>query len=87
MGAGSFRIVYSLSMEFIVLILVAIVISIPIACIVVSKLLSQFAYRVGINPLIILSIASGAVIIALITVSFQAFKATGINPAQALKIE
>jgi hypothetical protein len=32
-------------------------------------------------------IALGAIIIALLTVSFHAYKATGINPAKALKIE
>lgn len=87
MGADSFRIIYSLTGEFMVLIFIAIVISIPAAWIVVDKLLNQFAYRVDINPFIIISIVATAIVIALITVSFQAFKATRINPAEALKIE
>ena len=87
MGAGSSGIIYSMVREFVLLIFIAIIIAIPVAWIVISKLLNQFAYRVKINPLIILSIASGAIVLALLTVSFQAFKATGINPAQALKIE
>jgi ABC-type antimicrobial peptide transport system permease subunit len=32
-------------------------------------------------------IAAGAILIALITVSFQAYKASGVNPAEALKVE
>ncbi len=87
MGASPLNIIYTLSMEFMALILIAIVIAIPVAWIVVSKLLNQFAYRVEINPLIIIAIALGAILIALATVSFQAFRATRINPARALKIE
>ena len=36
---------------------------------------------------VIAGIAAGAMIVALVTVSFQAFKATLINPAVALKVE
>ena len=37
--------------------------------------------------LIFIAIAIGAIIIALLTVSFQAYKASGTNPAEALKVE
>lgn len=87
MGAGTYDILYSLTREFIVLIIIAIIIALPVGYVVVDKLLNQFAYRVAIDPLILLSIASGAILIALMTVSFQAFRATRINPADALKIE
>jgi putative ABC transport system permease protein len=87
MGAGSLTVMYTLSREFLVFVLMAIVISVPLGWYIVSRLLQQFAYRVDINPLVFVYISAGAILIAIITVSFQAYKATGINPAEALKIE
>jgi len=49
--------------------------------------LKQFAYRIDLSLIVFAGIAIGAIIIALLTVSFKAYKATGINPAEALKVE
>jgi putative ABC transport system permease protein len=87
MGAGSLIIMYNLIREFLVFVLMAIVISVPLGWYIVTKLLGQFAYRIDINPLIFAFISLGAIIIAVFTVGFQAYKATGINPAEALKVE
>jgi putative ABC transport system permease protein len=87
MGAATYNVIYSLTREFMLLILIAIVLALPVALIVVDKLLNQFAYRVAINPIVFFTIASGAILIAMMTVSFHAFKASGINPAEALKTE
>ena len=87
MGAGPFSIIFSLSREFVMLVVISIVIAVPVGWYIVNKLLSEFAYRIEIDPLIFILISSGAILIAFLTVSFQAYKATGINPATALKIE
>jgi ABC-type antimicrobial peptide transport system permease subunit len=87
MGAGSFAVMYTLAIEFLLPVLVSIIIAIPLGWIIVSKLLKQFAYRIDLNMIVFAEIALGAIIIALLTVSFHAYKATGINPAKALKIE
>jgi putative ABC transport system permease protein len=87
MGAGSLIIMYTLAKEFLVFVFIAILISVPAGWYIVHKLLQQFAYRIGMNPLVFAGISAGALIIAALTVSFQAYKATGINPAEALKIE
>jgi putative ABC transport system permease protein len=87
MGAGSFLVIYTLSKEFLVPVLISIVIAIPVGWIVVRNLLKQFAYRIDLNILIFAAIAIGAIIIALLTVSFQAYKASLTNPAEALKVE
>ena len=87
MGAGSITVMYSLTKEFLVFVLIAIVISVPAGWLIVSKLLNQFAYRIDMNPLVFAAISAGAIAIAILTVSFQAYKATGINPAEALKVE
>jgi ABC-type antimicrobial peptide transport system permease subunit len=49
--------------------------------------MKQFAYRIEMSIFVFLGIALGAIVIAMATVSFQAYKATGINPAEALKVE
>lgn len=87
MGADSLTVMYTLAREFLLPVLISIIIAIPLGWILVSKLLKQFAYRIDISFLVFAFIASGAIIIALLTVSFQAYKATGINPAEALKVE
>jgi ABC-type antimicrobial peptide transport system permease subunit len=87
MGAGSFTVMYTLSKEFLVLVLISIFIAVPVGWIIVEKLLGQFAYRIEVSVLVFAGIAIGAIIVAMSTVSFQAYKATGINPAEALKVE
>jgi putative ABC transport system permease protein len=87
MGAGALTVMYSVSKEFLFLVLISIVIAIPVGWLLVNNMLKEFAYRIDISYLVFTIIAFGAIIIALLTVSFQAYKAAGINPAEALKIE
>jgi ABC-type antimicrobial peptide transport system permease subunit len=87
MGAGSLEVIYSMIMEFLVPVLISVMISLPLGWIIVDKLLKQFAYRIDKSMFVFAGIAIGAVIIAVFTVSYQAYKATGINPAEALKLE
>ncbi len=87
MGAGSLKVMYTLSKEFLLPVLLSIIIAIPLGWIIVVNLLKQFAYRIDLSLWVFLGIAGGAILIALLTVSFQAYKATGINPAEALKVE
>jgi ABC-type antimicrobial peptide transport system permease subunit len=87
MGASSFTVMYTLAREFLVFVFIAIMISVPVGWLIVDRLLQQFAYRIDMNPLVFVSISVGAILIAILTVSFQAYKATCINPAEALKVE
>jgi ABC-type antimicrobial peptide transport system permease subunit len=87
MGAGSLPIVYAMSKEFVTLVFISILIAVPAGWYIVKKLLQQFAYRIDVDLVVFLVIAAGAILIAFATVSFQAWKATGINPAVALKVE
>jgi ABC-type antimicrobial peptide transport system permease subunit len=73
--------------EYLLLVVIALVIALPAGWIIVGNLLKQFASRIEMNILIFIAIAAGSLIVALFTVSFQAFKASSINPATALKIE
>ena len=87
MGASSFTVMYMLSRGVSYSGNNFNIIAVPAGWIIVWNLLKQFAYRINMNPLIFSGIAVIAVLIALLTVSLQAYKATGINPAEALKIE
>jgi putative ABC transport system permease protein len=87
MGADQLVIMYTLSKEFLILVLVSIVLAVPVGWIVVQGLLKQFAYRIDMNAIVFVVIAAGAVVIAMLTVSFQAYRASCINPAAALKVE
>ncbi len=87
MGAGSLTVMYTLSKEFLLPVLLSIIIAIPLGWLIIVNLLKQFAYRIDLSIWVFLGIAGGAILIALLTVSFQAYKATGINPAEALKVE
>ncbi len=87
MGAGTSIIIWNMVREFLILILISLVIALPAGWIIVENLLKQFASRIEISIPVFAGIAAGAFIIALITVCFQAFKASLINPAVALKVE
>ena len=87
MGAGSLMIMYTMSKEFLYLVIISIIIAIPLGYIIVNNLLKEFAYRIDFSFAVIAAIASGAVIISIFTISFQAYKSSTINPAEALKIE
>ena len=87
MGAGTGSVIITMAREFLILVIIAIIIALPAGYYVVGRLLKQFAYRVDLNPAVFILIALGALTIALFTVSFQAFRASNINPAEALKVE
>lgn len=87
MGAGFMRVVWAMVGEFLLLIIIALIIALPAGWIITGNLLKEFASRIDLSFLVFAAIAAGAILIAVLTVSFQAFKAALINPALALKSE
>jgi predicted lysophospholipase L1 biosynthesis ABC-type transport system permease subunit len=87
MGADSVTIMFTLALEFILPVLISIVIAIPLGWVIVRNLLKQFAYRIDISFYIFAGIAAGAILIAMLTVIFQAYRASITNPSEALKVE
>ncbi len=87
MGAGTVSVIFALSKEFLVLVIIAIAIAFPFGWYAVHKMLLEFAFRIPINWLVFGAIGLGALAVALVTVSFQAYKAAAVNPAVALKVE
>jgi putative ABC transport system permease protein len=87
LGASVGEIVALLSKEFVKWVLVANVLAWPLAYYVMNKWLQNFAYRAGISPWIFIGSGALALVIALLTVSSQAFKAATANPVTALHYE
>jgi len=87
MGAGNLSIVFTMVKEFLMLLLISIIIAFPAGWFILKKLLGQFPYRIDLEAWVFGLIALVTLGIALLTVIFQAYMATGINPAEALKIE
>ena len=87
LGATVSQITTMLSKDFVMLVLLAIVIASPIAYWLMNKWLQNFIYRININGWIFLVAGFAALLIAVITVSFQSIKAAIANPVKSLRAE
>ena len=87
MGASVQNIVSLLSKHFIKLVLIANLIAWPLAWFTLNQWLQDYAYRVNISWLVFVLAGLVAMLIALITVSFQAIKAAISNPVKSLRTE
>lgn len=87
LGASVARITSGLLKEFMKPVLIAAVIAFPIAWFMMSRWLQDFAYRLSIPWWIFLLAGVIAILIALITISFQAIKAAIANPVKSLRNE
>lgn len=86
-GASSGRLFYLASSEFLLLVVFAFFISMPIAWYWMKQWLNGFAYHVELSWMVFVASGLLAVVIALITVSYQAGKVGWINPARTLRAE
>jgi len=87
LGASVSGITAMLSKDFVKLVLIAFVIASPLAYWAMTKWLQDFAYRISIGWWMIGIAGLVAVVIALITISFQSIKAAMMNPVKALRSE
>jgi putative ABC transport system permease protein len=87
LGASVASIVSLLSKDFLKLVLIAIAIASPIAWYAVSQWLEDFAYKIDLSWWIFAVAGILAVLIALLTVSFQSIKAALMNPVKTLRSE
>ena len=87
LGASVSSIVALLSKDFLKLVGIAVLIASPLAWFAMNKWLQSFAYRIHINWTIFAITALAALLIALITISFQAIKAAIANPVKSLRSE
>jgi putative ABC transport system permease protein len=76
-----------LSKDFFRLVLIAAVIAFPLAWWAMNKWLQDFAYRIRIGWWIFAVAGVGVLVIALVTVSYQAIRAAVANPVNSLRSE
>lgn len=87
LGASVSGITSLLSKDFIKLVLIALVIASPIAWFAMHQWLQGFAYRINIGFWVFILAGLLAILIAILTVSFQAIKAAIANPVKSLRSE
>jgi putative ABC transport system permease protein len=87
LGASVGSIAKILSADFIKLVIISITIATPVAWYIMNKWLQDYNYRINIGLGIFITAGALAILIALITVSFQSIKAAIANPVKSLRTE
>jgi putative ABC transport system permease protein len=87
LGASVPGIVGMLSKDFVKLVIVAALIAFPVAWWAMRKWLQDFVYRIQISWWVFIAAGITALLIALITISFQSIKAAVANPVKSLRTE
>ena len=87
LGAGTFNIFGLLSKSFVRLVAISSLLAFPVAWWAMNKWLEDFSYRINIGWWVFLVAGAAALLIALLTISFQAVKAAVANPVKSLRTE
>jgi len=87
LGASVINLWSLLSGEFVVLVLITLLVAIPIAYYLMDHWLQNYQYRTGISWWVFAITGIGAILITLLTVSFQTIKAALTNPVNCLRTE
>jgi len=87
LGASVSQVWVLLSKDFILLVMISCVIASPVALYFLHNWLQKYDYRISIGPGVFLLSAIVAMIITLVTISFQAIKAGLSNPVKSLRSE
>jgi putative ABC transport system permease protein len=87
LGASVKSIVTRLSTDFIKLVVVALLLSVPLAWIASNKWLQNYPYRITLSWQLFAVAALLVVVVAMATISFQAIKAAIANPVKSLRTE
>jgi ABC-type antimicrobial peptide transport system permease subunit len=87
LGASIQQLLLLLSKEFAILIALAFMIAIPMTWWMMNGWLSNYAYRISINPLVFLLVAAAVALLAWITISLNASRTALKNPVTSLRSE
>ena len=85
LGASVKNIFRLLTLDFITLVLIAIVLATPLSIYLMQEWLNEFAYRIDIGWQFFALAGALSVVIALVTISYQSLRAALMNPVQSLK--
>jgi putative ABC transport system permease protein len=87
LGASVAGVALMLAKEFIFLVILAMLIASPVAYYLIHQWLQSFAYRVNISWWLFVLAGISAILIAMLTISYQAVKAALANPVKTLRAE
>jgi putative ABC transport system permease protein len=87
LGSSAVDIVLLLSKDFLKLVLLAAAFAIPLCWWAMNKWLEGFAYRITIGPLVFIEAGFIALVVALLTISWQSLRAARANPVKSLRTE
>lgn len=87
LGASTIRLVNLLSMEFLKLVLIALLLAIPLSWYYLNEWLQDFAYRIDLSWSMFAISGFTTLIIAFLTISFRSIKTANSNPVNALRNE
>jgi len=87
LGASSSNLVFMLSREFTKWVVISNIIAWPAAYFIMKRFFQSYAYKVDLNILVFILAGIAALVIAWLTVSYQAFRAARANPVKCLRYE
>jgi putative ABC transport system permease protein len=87
LGASAFNLWGLLSKDFVVMVLISFLIATPVAYYFMYNWLQNYEYRTTLSLWIFAASGIGALIITLLTISFQSIKAAIANPVKSLRTE
>ena|SRR6516225_9137552 len=87
LGASAANIVYLLSREFTLLIMIAFILSVPISYYIMKDWLQQYAYRISLGVSVFLLAIICSILVAWMAVGHRAIQAAMANPTRAIRSE
>jgi putative ABC transport system permease protein len=87
LGASVSGITAMLSKDFVKLVIISIIVASPVAWWAMTKWLQDFAYRISISWWMVAVAGLSAIVVALLTISFQSIKAALTSPVKTLRTE
>jgi putative ABC transport system permease protein len=86
-GADEGVIVRLISKEFLILVAISIVVALPAAYFIMSNWLQNYVYKTNISAMLLIFAALLTFVLTIITISYKAYQASILNPANSIKTE
>ena len=86
-GATNMSVIFLLSKNFALMIVIAFVLAVPVSYLMLSEWLTNFAYRVSIQPSVFILGLVMVILIAMLTISVHTFRMARTSPVNSLRTE
>lgn len=87
LGAGIASIVWTISKNFLILVVVAIAIALPLSYWATNNWLQHYSFRISVQPWVLVAVALITVLIALATIGYHSIRTSLLNPSKSLRTE